>query len=64
MKLIPEDVRYARRCYFCHTTHDKSNPVAYQLDVQETRIPEEEWKFLGSGVYCCKKCLEKEWMAT
>ena len=29
-----------------------------------TNIPEEDAKFLGGSVYCCKKCLEKEWRAT
>ena len=63
MKVIPKDVRYARKCYFCGRSHNDKNPVEFHLDVQETRIPEEERKFLGGGVYCCRECLEKEWMA-
>lgn len=64
MKLIPEEVRCARKCYFCGGFHTKENPVAFELDVDETTIPKSEAKFLGGSVYCCKKCLEKEWMAT
>lgn len=64
MKLIPEDKRYCRRCYFCKRTHTCYNPVAFELDIEETRIPEEKAKFLGGSVYCCKECLQKEWMAT
>ena len=63
MKVIPEEIRYARKCYFCGRSHLPANPVEFQLDVQETKIPEEERKFLGEGVYCCRECLEKEWMA-
>lgn len=64
MKVIPEEIRYARKCYFCGRSHLSANPVAFELDIEETKIPEEERKFLGGSVYCCKKCLEKEWMAT
>lgn len=64
MKIIPEELRYCRKCYFCGKSHETYNPVAYELDVDETCIPPEEAKFLGGSVYCCKECLEKEWMAT
>lgn len=64
MKVIPKEIRYARKCYFCGRSHLLANPVAFELDIEETKIPEEERKFLGGSVYCCKKCLEKEWMAT
>ena len=64
MKLIPEEARYARKCYFCGKSHDNENPVAFELDINETRIPKEEAKFLRKSVYCCKECLQKEWMAT
>ena len=64
MKLIPEEVRYARKCYFCGRSHLSVNPIAFELDIEETRIPKEELKFLGGSVYCCKRCLEKEWLAT
>ena len=64
MKVIPEEKRYARQCYFCHRSHIPENPVAFELDIEETRIPEEKAKFLGGSVYCCKECLQKEWMAT
>ena len=64
MKVIPEEVRYCRKCFFCGTSHTENNPVAYELDVDETRIPEKKKKFLGGSIYCCKKCLEKEWSAT
>lgn len=55
MKVIPKDVRYARKCYFCGRSHNNKNPVEFQLDVQETRIPEAEWEdFLDEfdGPYC------------
>lgn len=64
MELIPEDMRYCRKCYFCGVGDSKENPVAYKLDIDETRIAEETAKFLGDGVYCCKTCLAKEWIAT
>ena len=64
MKMIPEKDRDFRKCYFCGGFHTKENPVAFEMDVDETTIPESEAKFLGGSVYCCKKCLEKEWMAT
>ena len=63
MKVIPEEIRYARKCYFCGRSHLPASPVAFELDIEETKIPEEERKFLGEGVYCCRECLEKEWMA-
>ena len=44
MKVIPKEIRYARKCYFCGRSHSNKNPVEFQLDVQETRIPEEERK--------------------
>ena len=64
MKVIPEEIRYARKCYFCGRSHLPANTVAFELDIEETKIPEEERKFLGGGVYCCRECLEKEWIAT
>lgn len=64
MKVIPEEKRYACRCYFCSRIHDNENLVAFELDINETRIPKEEAKFLRKSVYCCKECLQKEWMAT
>ena len=64
MKLIPEVKRYARQCYFCHRKNLPENPVAFELDIEETRIPKEKAKFLGGSIYCCKECLQKEWMAT
>ena len=64
MKVIPEEARYARKCYFCGRIHDNENPVAFELDIDETAIPESKAKFLGGSVYCCKACLQKEWMAT
>ena len=64
MKIIPENMRYCRKCYFCGTSGNEENPVAYELDTDETRVPEEDAKFLGGSIYCCKKCLEREWMAT
>ena len=64
MKVIPKDVRYARKCYFCGRSHSNKNPVEFQLDVHETKIPAEERKFLGGGVYCFREGLEEEWMAT
>lgn len=64
MKIIPEEVRYARKCYFCGRSHLPVNPVSFELDIEETKIPKEEWRFLGGSVYCCKRCLEKEWIAT
>lgn len=42
MKLIPEEKRYARKCYFCGRSHLPANPVAFELDIEETKIPEEE----------------------
>lgn len=34
------------------------------FDARCFNIPKEEAKFLGCSVYCCKECLQKEWMAT
>lgn len=64
MTLIPEVKRYAQKCYFCGRIHDNENPVAFELDIEETRIPKEKAKFFRKSVYCCKECLQKEWMAT
>ena len=45
MKLIPEEKRYARRCYFCHRSHLPENPVAFELDIEET----EEYKSVAKA---------------
>lgn len=64
MKLIPEVKRYAAPMLLLSQKNLPENPVAFELDIEETRIPKEEAKFLGGSVYCCKECLQKEWMAT
>lgn len=49
MKLIPEEARYAQKCYFCGRSHDNENPVAFELDIDEiikpfmTEHPEFVW---------------------
>ena len=64
MKLIPEKLQNYSRCYFCGATYTEQNPVEYELEVDETRISIEEAKFLKGHIYCCRNCLEKEWVAT
>lgn len=37
MKVIPEEARYVRKCYFCGRIHDNENPVAFELDNKNSK---------------------------